>query len=119
MTGGNKFHENTNRIVHNQINSIQGNLRISMDIKSKMKNTANRLFDEFKDNKQKYMDTLLTGEEKGFCKGIKARLDPTMKYKQLQKTIKDKLKREEWIVTIKKAKEINDKRKIKAKKMRV
>ena len=81
MTGGNKYHENTNPTMHKMINSIQGDLRISVDIQSKMRGKADRLFDEFKDNKQKYMDTLLEGETKGFCQGIKSRQDPTLKYK--------------------------------------
>ena len=34
-----------------------------------------------KKEKQDYLNTLMKGEDDGHCKGIKKRLDPTMRYK--------------------------------------
>ena len=34
-----------------------------------------------KKEKKEYLNTLMKGEDEGHCKGIKKRLDPTMRYK--------------------------------------
>jgi hypothetical protein len=34
-----------------------------------------------KKEKKEYLNTLIKGEDEGHCKGIKKRLDPTMRYK--------------------------------------
>jgi hypothetical protein len=40
-----------------------------------------RIFQMMKGSKNKYIETLLKGENDGHCKGIKRRMDPTVKYR--------------------------------------
>ena len=60
--------------------------------------------------KNLYIKTLLQGEEQGHCTGIKARMDPTMKYRLQQRMAKQKLIKEEQLENIRKQKELNDQR---------
>jgi hypothetical protein len=53
-----------------------------------MKNNSHHIFDNMKTVKNMYIKTLLSGEEEGHCAGIKARMDPTMKYRLQQKMAK-------------------------------
>ena len=46
-----------------------------------MKENSNKIFEMMKIEKTQYLKTLVAGENDGHCKGIKKRLDPTIKYK--------------------------------------
>jgi len=81
MSGGNKYHEGTNPLVGKFINSIQGSIRISNDIKTQMKETSTKLFDKMKKEKNQFLQTLIQGEHEGHCKGISNRMDPRLKDK--------------------------------------
>ena len=80
MSGRNKYFEG-NAIGGKTINQIQGNIRLSYDIQANMKENSYQIFDMMKTEKGKYIKTLIDGEENGHCKGIKQRLDPTIKYR--------------------------------------
>ena len=41
--------------------------------------------------KQRYLKTLLNGEQNGHCRGISQRIDPTKKYKLQQQIAKHKI----------------------------
>ena len=79
MCGSNKYHEGTNPLVQKFINSVQGNIKVSNKNKVGMKNTSQKIFDMMKKEKHRYIKTLVRGEDEGHCKGIKKRLDPTIK----------------------------------------
>jgi hypothetical protein len=79
MCGSNKYHEGTNPLVQKFINSVQGNIKVSNKSKVGMKNTSQKIFDMMKKEKHRYIKTLVRGEDDGHCKGIKKRLDPTIK----------------------------------------
>ena len=49
-----------------------------------MKSKKNDIFRQLKECQKEFVNTLLTGEDKGHCKGIKKRMDTTIKYKVLQ-----------------------------------
>jgi hypothetical protein len=82
LSGGNRYHERANPPLDKFINSIQGNLQISNDIKTKMKETSNKIFDQMKKTKHGFLKTLLNGESEGHCRGISKRIDPRIKDKQ-------------------------------------
>ena len=44
-----------------------------------MKNQSQKIFDMMKKEKHRYIKTLVKGEDDGHCRGIKKRLDPTIK----------------------------------------
>ena len=46
-----------------------------------MKSEAMKIFDIMKKEKKEYLKTLIKGEDDGHCKGIKQRLDPTIRYR--------------------------------------
>jgi len=46
-----------------------------------MKGNSNKIFEKMRTEKKRYLGTLLSGEDNGHCKGIKKRVDPTIKYK--------------------------------------
>jgi len=62
----NKYYEKGS-IGNKMINQVQGNIRISFDIQSQMRNNSNHIFDNMKKVKNMYIKTLLTGEEEGHC----------------------------------------------------
>lgn len=80
LSSVNKYFEK-GAIGNNTINQVQGSIRLSFDIQNKMKQNSNNIFENMKAVKNLYIKTLLQGEELGHCQGIKARMDPTMKYR--------------------------------------
>jgi hypothetical protein len=87
FSGGNKYFENG--VAGNRmINHIQGTIRLSFDIQDHMKVNRNSIFDKMKKVKGIYIKNLLVGEENGHCKGIKQRMDPTIKYRLQQRMAK-------------------------------
>ena len=91
LSNSNKWHEANNPIIAKFINSIQGRIRISNDIKTEMVDNSNKIFEMMKKEKGTYLKTLLSGEDQGHCTGIKKRIDPTIKYKLVQQMTKYKM----------------------------
>ena len=81
MSGGNKYHEITNPTVGKFLNTLQGNIKQTIQNKNEMKENSQKIFDLMKQEKVTYIKTLVKGEDEGHCKGIKKRLDPAIKYK--------------------------------------
>ena len=82
MSGGNKYHEGTNPKVGKFINSVQGSIKLSHDVKAQMKDTSAKIFAMMRKEKHSFLKTLLQGENDGHCKGITRRVDPRLKDKQ-------------------------------------
>lgn len=64
-----------------------------------------------KDVKNQYLQTLLNGEEKGHCQGIRARIDPTIKYRVSHKLALEQQQKEEDLEKIKQQKALKNKEK--------
>lgn len=60
---------------------LQGNIKLSTYILDQMKETSDKLISQMHNEKKTYLQTLLLGEKEGHCRGIKKRVDPTIRYK--------------------------------------
>ena len=47
----------------------------------RLKQEAQKIFELMKKEKKEYIRTLTKGEDDGHCKGIRKRLDPTIRYR--------------------------------------
>jgi len=116
MSGGNKYHEGTNKAMGQFINGLQGNISTSLQARQQMKESSNKIFDLMKREKISYIKTLVKGEDLGHCKGIKKRLDPTTKYRLKQQMEKYKQVQEERMEAIRTMKLKRDKEKLEEKR---
>lgn len=53
------------------MNSLQGSINRTEDIKNTQLKETNNIFKIIKEEKNKYIKTLVIGEENGHCRGIK------------------------------------------------
>ena len=90
LSGGNKYHEANNPQVAKFINGVQGNIKVSNQKQTEMKEGLKQIFAKMKKEKKQYLGTLLEGEEMGHCKGIKQRTDESKQVQQRQKNEKYK-----------------------------
>lgn len=93
----NIYHESTNPNVARFVESIQTNIKTTEASKECMKKNASKIFGMMKGTKSHYFRTLLDGEDKGHCHGIKKRMDPTTKYRLKQQMHKYQQIQEERI----------------------
>jgi hypothetical protein len=119
LTSGNKFDEEANPKMGALVNTVQGNIKLSTYIVSEMRDSKERLFKIINNEKKNYINTLLEGEDNGHCKGIKKRLDPTVKFRILQQVARQKQACEEFTDTISLRKKARDEKKLRDKRERV
>ena len=84
-----------------------------------MKQNATKIFNKMKGTKSHYFRTLLDGEDKGHCHGIKKRMDPTTKYRLKQQMHKYQQIQEERIEEIRQLKKEKEMLKLQQKRNRV
>jgi hypothetical protein len=63
--------EKKNPLLQNFLNSLQGSINRSEELKNTQLVDTKSIFKLIKEEKDKYMKTLVSGEENGHCKGIK------------------------------------------------
>ena len=119
LSGGNKYHERNNPQVAKFINGVQGNIKVSNQKKTQMKEGLTKIFAKMKKEKKQYLGTLLEGEEMGHCTGIKVRTDESKQVQQRQKNEKYRQNKEEKEAEVKAEKLRRDNEKLAAKRMRI
>lgn len=80
LTSGNKYYEQGHGKTGRMVNQLQGNIKLSHQIMDTMKMNSEKIFQQMRTDKEKYINTLLNGEKQGLCKGIKKRQDPSLRY---------------------------------------
>lgn len=93
MSGGNVYHQGTYQYLNRYISGLQGNIVHTNTGKTQLKEQSQKIFDIMKDEKRKYLKTLLKGESEGHCRGISKRLDQTTKIRMKQEIEK---RRQAW-----------------------
>lgn len=81
MGGRNKYNQDMNPILMQFTQQLQGNIKLSTYLIDSMKTNSDKLINQMHQEKKTYLQTLLLGEKDGHCKGIKKRIDPTIRYK--------------------------------------